>query len=205
MKTSEQIDLISTALSQAQGEFPPIEKSRINPHFKSKFANLSDILSACVPILSKHGLAFSQGLSFFDGRQVITSRLLHKSGQWIESEMSIRPMKDDAQALGSATTYGRRYSAEAMLGVSATDDDDGEAATGNSNISKPAPKMVKERTEEPKYMGSAEQQIRLKAIMADLGITQPKMIIDINREAIGMPLSKIRDFVAKFAGAEADI
>lgn len=193
MKTSEQIDLISTALSAAQGEFPVIEKTRINPHFKSKFANLSDILSACVPVLSKHGLSFSQGLSFVEGRLVITARLLHKSGQWIETELSIRPMKDDAQAIGSASTYGRRYTAEALLGVSATEDDDGNAASD--------PRKKDQETEEEQeqtYFGSAQQQASLRILTNELGINDAAEIAQIHRSVQGMPISHIRAFVSKF-------
>ncbi len=195
MKTSEQIDQVSTALSLAQGEFPAIEKTRINPHFKSKFANISDILSACVPVLSKHGLTFCQGLSFTDNRLVVTTRVMHKSGQWIESELAIKPAKDDAQALGSASTYGRRYSAEAILGVSATDDDDGNAATGH-----------KQDKEESKYTGTQEQQIRLKQFLAELGFKPATDLVigEIHRALIGVPENQIRDTVIRLIkGREA--
>lgn len=133
MKTSENIDQLATALTAAQGEIVPAPKDATNPHFKSRYADLSSIWSACRSALSKHGLAVIQTPSVQDGRVRITTRLIHKSGQWIESELDLKLIQDTPQAVGSAITYGRRYSLSAMVGVVSDDDDDGNVASGRSS------------------------------------------------------------------------
>lgn len=128
MRTSESIDKISAALALAQSEFPAIVEDSTNPHFKSKYADLSEIINKTRPILSKNGLAVTQGSVFSEGRLTVIARLLHSSGQWIETEISIRPVKDDPQQIGSAQTYGRRYTWCALVGVEGEPDDDANAA-----------------------------------------------------------------------------
>ena len=135
MKTSEAIDKIAEALSLAQKEFKPVLKNKQNPHFKNWYADLSSIFDATREALSKYGLALVQAPLVFEGRVMVTTRIIHKSGQWIESELSLKPSGDTPQAVGSAITYARRYSAQSILGVDAEDDDD-----GNSSSTPPKPK-----------------------------------------------------------------
>ena len=68
--------------------------------------------------------------------------LLHSSGEWISEVVTTRSQKDDPQGLGSALTYLRRYALAAVVGVTATEDDDGNAAStpANSRVSAPAPR-----------------------------------------------------------------
>lgn len=126
MITSDSLNELATALALAQGEIKDADKDSVNPHLKSKYADLASVLQAARPILSKNGLSLTQGVAFDSGAVHVTSRLLHKSGQWVESMISIPVAKADAQGIGSATTYGRRYGASAIIGIS-QDDDDGEA------------------------------------------------------------------------------
>lgn len=126
MLTSENLDQLATALSAAQGEIKDASKDSVNPHLKSKYADLAEVLQTARPILSKFGLSIIQGVAYDDGQVRVTSRLLHKSGQWVESMISIPVVKQDAQGIGSATTYGRRYGGSALIGIS-QDDDDGES------------------------------------------------------------------------------
>lgn len=129
MRSSESIDKLAEALSAAQAEFASVQLNKSNPHFKSKYADLSAIREATKDPLSKHGIALLQSPSWVDGRVSITTKLLHKSGQWIEGELSIKPERGDTpQAIGSAITYGRRYGLSAMLGIVADEDDDAEGS-----------------------------------------------------------------------------
>ena len=68
--------------------------------------------------------------------------LLHSSGEFISEVVTTRSQKDDPQGLGSALTYLRRYSLAAVVGVTATEDDDGNAAStpANARVSTPAPR-----------------------------------------------------------------
>lgn len=191
MKTSEQIDLISAALSLAQGEFPTIAKTRDNPFFKSKYADLSDILIACTLSLSKNGLALAQPLSMDNGRVVITTRLVHKSGQWFEESLSMKPEKDTPQSIGSTATYGRRYGAEGMLGVSATQDDDGNHATGNVE------QKAKTESGPPVFINKPEQAVKLEALFNELGIKDELTQMNLTKELMGKPLQMIRPYIIK--------
>jgi hypothetical protein len=138
MKLSEQIDQLAAALSAAQGEIEDAVKSNTNPHFKSKYADLAENLSKIRPVASKHGLAFSQCPAMRDGKAVVETILMHKSGQYIIYEPSEAVLgKNDAQGVGSATTYLRRYSIAAVFGI-AQDDEDGNEASKPTPPTQPA-------------------------------------------------------------------
>ena len=129
MRSSE-IDQLAAALVAAQGEFEAVEKSTENTFFKSKYAPLADVVKAATPILVKHGLAVSQHIVGHQGWDGLMTMLIHSSGQFIESTMTLHLPKQDAQGQGSATTYARRYSFMAALGLVADSDDDGNKASG---------------------------------------------------------------------------
>ena len=126
---SENINELVTALSKAQGEIIPALKDNINPHFKSKYADLSSIWNACRAPLSKQGLAVIQTMAEDNGKLFLVTTLAHASGQWMRSELPILNEKATAQGLGSAITYMRRYSLAAIVGVAPDEDDDGNAAS----------------------------------------------------------------------------
>jgi hypothetical protein len=126
MRTSENIDQLATALASAQSEMKNAKLNKVNPHFKSKYADLAEIRDTVTPALSKHGLAMVHGLDPSDNGIHVVSRLLHKSGQWIESRFPIA--YDKPQVMASGVTYGRRYNSSALTNISADDDDDANAA-----------------------------------------------------------------------------
>lgn len=128
IRTSEQINEIAKALAAAQASVMKAGKDGKNQHFRSKYATLESVWDACREPLTKNGLAVVQAPASDSGRVIVTTRFLHISGQWIESSLSLRPMKDDAQAIGSAITYGKRYGLMAMAGIADDDDDDGDKA-----------------------------------------------------------------------------
>ncbi len=131
MITSPTIGAIAKALAAAQREIGVAVKDATNPHFRSKYADLQAVDEACRPSLSKHGIAIAQGTGYADGFVFVTTRLLHaETGEWIESTLHIAPGKHDAQGVGSAITYARRFGLSALAAVPAGVDDDGEAAVG---------------------------------------------------------------------------
>jgi hypothetical protein len=65
------------------------------------------------------------------GAVVLATRLVHESGEWLESYTPILAKDNTAQAQGSGITYARRYALAAMVGVYQTDDD-GNAASGKT-------------------------------------------------------------------------
>lgn len=132
------------ALAKAQGSMKGARKDVANTFFKSTYADLESVWEDCRAPLSSNGLAVVQMPAFDGGRVIVSTVLGHSSGQWIESELSMPINKGDAQGVGSAITYGRRYALAAMVGVAPKgDDDDGNAAVGHANgeqTSKAAPK-----------------------------------------------------------------
>lgn len=118
------------ALAKAQGAIENASKNSANPHFKSKYADLAEVLNTIRPEFTANGLSVIQSTGF-DGSLVhVTTVLAHASGGYITTTASCAPAKSDAQGIGSATTYLRRYSAAAVAGI-AQEDDDGNAAAHN--------------------------------------------------------------------------
>lgn len=127
MRTSETIDALSGALAKAQAELQNPPKNKTNPHFNSKYVDLSDGLETIRKTLGKHGIAFVQSTMAHETIIILHTRLMHSSGQWIESTYPVSGLEKH-QAMGSALTYARRYALFSMVGVAGEDDDDGNAA-----------------------------------------------------------------------------
>jgi len=123
MNKSDSIKELATALAKAQGEIENASKGSVNPHFKSKYADLAEVLNTLRPVFSKHGLSLSQFPSFEGGIASVETILMHSSGEWLSSVASAPVSKQDAQGVGSATTYLRRYSLAAVAGIAQEDDD----------------------------------------------------------------------------------
>ena len=135
LNKSESIANLVKALSTLQGELRDADKNALNPHFKSKYADLSEVLGNLRPLLAKNQLALSQFPSFENGIVSVTSLLAHASGEWIESTASAPATKSDVQGVGSAITYLKRYSATAIVGMASADnDDDGNSVSHNPNV-----------------------------------------------------------------------
>ena len=128
--TSTAPTALYTALLAAQGEFNPVVKNKQNPHLKNYYADLGAVLLAVTEPLAKHGLLIVQRFGPDQGGPILITEIVHaESGQSIASELPIA-VKDptDAQKLGSAITYARRYSLMSILSLTADDDDDGNSA-----------------------------------------------------------------------------
>lgn len=148
MKTSEQVDLIFAALAEAQGEMEAAAKDSDNPAYRSKYADLAAQWTVWRPVAKKYGLALIQEPVTTEAGVRVTTRLTHKSGQWVEFEPLEIPLeKHNAHGVGSGTSYGKRYGMGGMCGIVAEIDDDGNAAV-NGVQTFPAPQAVK-----PYYRG----------------------------------------------------
>lgn len=132
LNRSASIANLAAALAKAQGEMAGASKDSLNPHFKSKYADLASIWEACRGPLSRHELAVIQLPR--TSRQFVTVEtiLVHSSGEWIGESLTLTAVQDTPQAVGSAITYGRRYGLAAVIGI-APEDDDGHAATHRAN------------------------------------------------------------------------
>ena len=141
MSQSEVINELASALSKAQGEMQAAIKDKINPFFKSSYADLGSVWDAARPVLSKYGLCVMQTTELAaDRNQVImVTTLAHTSGQWMKSYLPLNPSKNDSQGMGAAITYLRRYSLSAIVGVVCDEDDDGETAVGRGKTHQTPP------------------------------------------------------------------
>lgn len=129
MLQSESIKELATALAKAQGELKHASKDSVNPHFKSKYADLASVWEACREALSNNGLAVMQfPAEFGNNTMTLVTRITHSSGEWLEQSMTAPVSKPDPQGIGSCLTYMRRYALAAVVGVY-QDDDDGNSGS----------------------------------------------------------------------------
>jgi hypothetical protein len=174
--TSAEINELAKALAAAQGEFPDIPKdctakvkTKSGSEYSFKYADLETILKIVRPVLSRHGLAVTVNVEACEVHlpasrdkpsttlgMAATVRLLHSSGQWMESRPLAVPCDPEAlgrqyaQAVGSAATYATRYAVEAALSIRATEDTDGSEASGNATtVERPAPRPAPEPPAKP--------------------------------------------------------
>lgn len=142
MLKSDELKDLTQALCKAQASMKPAIFNRVNPHFKSRYADFASCMDACRSPLADNGLAVTQCCETrLDKSLVLVTTLLHISGQWMQSEFPIISTRQDSQGIGSAMTYAKRYSLCAMIGIVADEeDDDAESAMGRGVIvSKPSP------------------------------------------------------------------
>lgn len=129
IETSATVAKLFAAFHAAQGEMSGVFKDKANPHFKSRYASLESVMNTARPVLNAHGLSWTQAPGpMVEGRLTITTMVMHVSGEWMRSTFHMAVAKPDPQGIGSACSYGLRYSLMAVLGLPPTDDDDGEAA-----------------------------------------------------------------------------
>jgi hypothetical protein len=129
MRTSTSIATIAKALAAASADLRNPASDATNPGFKSKFLSLVKLIDSLRAPLHAHGIIVLQPVSSpVAGRVRVTTTLLHSSGEWMSSTADLASGAT-AQSFGTAVSYLRRYTLQAMLGISgdADADDDGEA------------------------------------------------------------------------------
>ena len=130
------------ALAKMQPKLPIVEK--LGTGHNSKYAKFEDVIEAISPILSKHGFSLTFKHTNLEGGMILTTgRLAHKDGHIEEDQFAIPPdtsgNKSPIHAVGSARSYGKRYTTGSLLGLAFRDeDDDGQSATTPAQ-EKPAP------------------------------------------------------------------
>lgn len=173
MQTSESITKIAPAIIAAQSSLQSVPKKAFNPHFRSNYADLASIADSIKDTLKANDLAVVQ-TNRANGTDslVLVTTLIHSSGEYISGELEIPLTKKDAQGVGSAMTYGRRYGLSAILGIVTEEDDDGSGASSveKKETPKPAEKP------QPKTNGNAgTSQAKVQAYakqLVDSGILE---------------------------------
>jgi hypothetical protein len=207
MKTSVSIQALAPALTAALGKLEGAAKNAKNPHFKNTYADLASVVEASREILAAQDLAVMQSPGLIvEGRLQLFTRIIHKSGEWIEGEFHMPLAKSDPQATLATLTYARRGALMAILGIPAVDDD-GETAVGRGEEKSPPPEQKspprsepsKPQQEAPKPYTLAERADRLvtalkalpttaerekayklaSKLLADLDASDPERLADI--------------------------
>jgi hypothetical protein len=133
------------ALSAAQAEFPPIEKDKENPHFKSRYSSLDAIVSATRPALHKHGLFVYHEVSVIEYKLTVVAVLELAATGERRTNAAVIDVTPNVQQIGSAITYLRRYTLAPLLGVCSDEDDD-----GNAQATAPAKPRQQQRPQQQK-------------------------------------------------------
>jgi hypothetical protein len=166
MKRSDSIKELAAALAKAQGLMGDAKKDSTNPFFKSKYADLASVIDAIKSPLSENGLSYMQFPIGNEKEEIgVETLLAHSSGEWIMGDPFFIPVnKADAQGYGSAITYVKRYSLQAIIGVPSDDDDDGNSASKNTPPSKISQMLLSKWTESAHSASDVET---LKAVWID--------------------------------------
>lgn len=150
---------IATALAKAQANMGKALKQANNPHFRSKYADLGNVMDACLPALNEAGIALIQPTGEDEHGRYVETILIHgESGESLSCRVPLIVSKNDMQGYGSAVTYCRRYGLMAMAGI-APEDDDGNAAAK-------APPKQEQRQQKPQET-DAEAIERAKEYLAE--------------------------------------
>lgn len=151
---------IAKALTAFHADLPNVSKGSTNPAFKSKYADLADIVHVVLPALAKNGLAWITRPTYVDGAFVLAYELRHISGESISGEWPLPdPTQANPQQLGSAVTYAKRYTLSAVTGIAPDTDDDGNAASakGTPRASRPAAAQDRIAKAETALRGAADR------------------------------------------------
>lgn len=134
MNTSQDYKNIYSAIIKMRTEIAPIARTRTASmgKYSYRYATLDSVIELLNVVLPKYNLGWVQTIGTADGRQTLTTRIIHESGEWIEDTLALPQVRGDSgknenQELGASITYFKRYALSAMFGIATDDDTDGVA------------------------------------------------------------------------------
>jgi ERF superfamily. len=159
MKTSETVSELFKAMHKFRTQLKQPLKDANNPFFKSKYVPLENVVSVIDEAIAETGLSYTQETLYNEnGLIVLETIIMHESGEYIAlGGVVVKPVKNDPQGVGSATTYARRYSLSAAFGIASDQDDDGNQAISGSN---PPANAKKQSQSKPKLEPALVQKIK---------------------------------------------
>lgn len=164
MKTSTETKNIAAALANAQAQLAPVLKN--SQGYGYKYATLDAVMNSARDGINANGLSVAQGIEQRGDLWICVSILMHSSGEWMITECPVlfkaEKKMSDAQAFGSAYTYARRYSFQALLGI-APEDDDGRSA--GQNTRQPHPRNNQKRDPYPQEYPAVDALPKLALVM----------------------------------------
>jgi hypothetical protein len=157
------------AFSKASANFPEIPLNGLNEHTKKPYALLRDIIGKTRPVLSGYGLALSFSTEVTEREVIVTAHLSHQGGHTKSNSIPL-PRDNGAgrnavQAVGSSQTYGQRYTAQAILGLSLGEDTEDDGQSTSSGI-------------------TAEQFVTLRDLVETSGADQDKFLLAYKADSL---------------------
>lgn len=198
MFKSESILNLAEALAKAQATIGHAHKDNKNPFFNSTYADLASVWDACRKPLSDNKLSITQLLENNGDKGVkCVTMLMHGSGEFIGSEFSMYPKDNSPQAAGSCATYLRRYTLQAIVGISPSDDD-GNAASAMP-VATPRPPAFASKPSPGFDPLNAAHLTGIKAELTKRSIDKDQQVHVINA-MIGKPLSELDNTIKTLKG-----
>jgi hypothetical protein len=191
---------LAEALVAAQHEMPAVDRDGTNPHFKSSFTTLDNLLSKVRPVLNRNGLVLVQAPDMEDGREVLRTIIMHRSGEQMSFAAALSPTKEGPQGQGAAITYMRRYAAAAALAIADQEDDDGNR-TATSEGAQPSAPLD---DDEAQALSAQARDLRDQIRGVDEGAL-PAQSFDNALAQRGHSHDRLRDFVANLTELLADV
>lgn len=159
---------IATALVKAQKAFAPALKTSLNPHFRTKYADLAACIEAVIDALNENGIALVQRTHPDDTGITIETLFVHESGETISGGMLHFPAnKSDPQGFMGCLTYARRGSLMSACGI-APEDDDGNSASKPKPVAKPEIRTAKSLEEISVMVATCDSLSALQVLYAGL-------------------------------------
>ena len=202
MKMSESITNLATALAKAQSLIKPAIYDSNNPHFRSRYASLTSVMEACRDALSANQIAVIQDAEVNDKTVTVTTMLLHASGEFISSSLSMPFAQATPQAIGSSLTYAKRYSLSSLVGITSDEDDDGEAGSNSPKSQGFKDVQVTPAKEQTKPATSNTQEVKSKESQAKRASSRAAKIREIFQTSttLGMNIMALKEFISKVTG-----
>ncbi len=168
---------VCAAFLKAQKGFAPALKTSTNPHFKSRYADLSAVVEAVIDSLNENGIGLLQVTHPSTTGVAIETLLIHESGEKLSGGvLTVPAAKQDPQGYGSALTYARRYSLMATCGIAPEDDD------GNAASKKPASTVSAIRPNPEPLVRAAKSLDELASVWAKLTPEERLVVSDAKDE-----------------------
>lgn len=177
---NESIKELSAAMAKAFVQITGADADKTNPHFKSKYADLGNVIDAIKPAISEHGLWFYQVVHSLPGFAAVETVIVHSSGERLSCGIvNVPVVRNDAHGYGSALTYARRYSLSSAFGVSPEDkeDDDGNKACEAPKKFKKVEEKQPDIEEDPIL-----KQHLINKLVKITGLTEPEFAECISRK-----------------------
>lgn len=131
-RMSTNIGEIGAALAKAQGAMRHAKRDKTleHSHYIHKYADLASVWDSIRKPLSDNNISVVQQVGTKMADVSVTTMLIHSSGEWIRSNLTMTPAARTPQGIGVCITYARRYALSSMVGAVSDDDTDGNTNVG---------------------------------------------------------------------------